>query len=168
MPPDPFEIEFRAVVDATPTELRQRLVESVVGDGSGGVGDLEILDNGPDRFASRFRAGQVHQLRVAEWSSPNEAQGAVEHSIGGRVRISARYSVRIRSENGRTVVGATYILTTPFQGLAFSFRLGRRWSLVRRLASSWLPIASAPEWKGIEIIRSGAVRSAGSTPGARG
>ena len=168
MAPDPFEIEFRAVVVATPDELRRRLVSSVVGEAGAGDAELEILDNGPSRYASRYRAGDIEQLRVAEWASPDRAQGATEHSIAGRMRLTARYSVRLEVVNDRTVVAATYTLTTPFQGLALSFRFGRRRALARRLAGSWLPLSSPQAWDHIEIVRSGPVRPAPAFSGQRG
>jgi hypothetical protein len=166
MTPDPFELEFRAVVAASPMELRARLVESVVGAADDQDESLEILDNGPDRYASRYRAGSIEQLRVAEWSGPDQAQGAIEHSIDGQMRLMARYAIGLNVASGRTVVTAKYTLTTPFQGLAFSFRIGRRYALARRLAASWLTLASPDAWRRIEIVHSGAVRSASRARGA--
>lgn len=165
MAPDPFELEFRAVVSATPEELRRRLIASVVGDGPEGDASLEILDNGPERYASRFRSGPIEQLRVAEWAAPDRAQGAIEHSISGQLRLTARYSVGLSVVGGRTVVDVRYTLTTPFQGLAFSFRFGRRHTLAQRLASPWLPLADPSAWRRIQIVRSGPVRASRRSPG---
>lgn len=155
MSPAAFELHFRAVVASTPEEIRRRLIASVIGDGEEGRGRLEVLERGPDRYASRFHLGSLDQLRVVEWSSPEHAQGAIEHSIGGRLRLSARYDIRLQPEGPRLRVDASYVLTTPFRGLAFSFRIGRRRALARRLASSWLPIEDARGWQRIEIVQSG-------------
>ena len=161
MTPNPFEIEFRAVVATPPAEVRRRLIASVVGEASAGDDTLEILDRGPDRYASRFRSGPMEQLRVAEWSGADRARGIVEHSLSGRIRLTARYDVRLNPQERRTAVTATYTLTTPFRGLAFSFRLARRRALVRRLVGSWLPLRDARDWGEIEIVRSGPVRASG-------
>jgi hypothetical protein len=149
----PVELGFTAVVTATPAEIRERLVRSVVGDGSPGNGTLEVLDNGPSRFASRFRLGDIDQLRVAEWSAPDRANGATEHSIGGRVRLSSRYEIRLRPAGRRWAVDVTYYLSTPYRGLALSLRYGRPRALVRRLAASWLPMPEDRGWEHIEVRR---------------
>ncbi|MCI4361482.1 MAG: hypothetical protein L3J91_07225, partial [Thermoplasmata archaeon] len=149
----PVELGFTAVLAATAAEIRERIVRSVVGDGTTGEGTLEVLDNGPSRFASRFRLGDIDQLRVAEWSAPDRANGAVEHSIAGRVRLSSRYEIRLRPAGRRLVIDVTYYLSTPYRGLELSLRYGRRRALVRRLAKSWLPIVEEKGWEQIHVRR---------------
>jgi len=162
--PAPFELEFRLVVRDTPEEFRRRVVASVVGEDARETPDLEVLDRGPDRFASRFRSGAVEQLRVVEWSGVREAHGAVEHSIGGHLRLSARYALSVVPASGAMALQARYLLTTPHLGLAYSFRWGRRRVLARRLIGRWVPTADRAAWRSLEIHRSGSSRAESERP----
>ena len=149
--PAPFWFGFEIRVPATSVAIRERSIRSVLGDANGGAGDLEVLERGPDRFASRMRLGEISQLRVVEWEGADRAIGAIEHSEGGRPRLSARYRLVLSPEEQQVRVAASYELTTPFRGLAWTFRLSRRRSLARRLATAWLPSDDPRVWRSIEL-----------------
>ena len=149
----PYALDFTIDVGASPADVRQWTVRSVVGDGEaiGRPGTLTVLEQGPDRFASRYEEGTVSQLRVVEWSGERTAHGAVHHAVRGSPRLSARYLLEVAPAGAGSHLQVAYRLETPVLGLALSFRMARRRSLARRLSASWLRLEDERRWAALKL-----------------
>jgi hypothetical protein len=143
-----FALTFSLDVDVPPSKVRDWTIRSVTGDGAPVErrGTFLLLEEGPDRFASRYTEGSVRQLRVIEWTNTDHGEGAVVHSVGTTPRLSARYSVDVVPSRSGSRLKVRYVLETPMAGLALSFRFSRRRTLARRLASAWLPMEETRRW----------------------
>jgi hypothetical protein len=149
---------FSVQITAPLADVRRWVVESVIGDGGSPAagGRLTVLEDGPSRYASRFRAGDVQQLRVVEWVDDVHADGAVLHSLRGELHLAARYRLSLSRAGARTSVACKYSVETPLLGLGVSLRFSRTRSLARRLARAWLRLEDERAWSAARVHRQSA------------
>ena len=154
-----FALSFDLEVDAAPATVRDWSVRSVLGDPSSDPEGpaLTVLEQGPQRYASRYEVGRVRQLRVVEWTGTDHVEGAVVHSVNERVRLSARYNADVAGVRRGSRLAVRYGLETPILGVALSFRLARRRSMARRLAEAWIRPTNRTDWSTLTIRPSGNV-----------
>ncbi|HEY6237962.1 MAG TPA: hypothetical protein VIZ68_02095 [Thermoplasmata archaeon] len=155
-----FSLTVRVAAD--PAEVRHWTVRSVTGDGGVPVrgGRLEPLEEGPDRFASRYLGGDVDQLRVVEWAGVDSAYGAIEVTVGGQLRLTARFRLEVRPVESGSEVVAHYVVESPLFGLGIALQLTPTRSLARRVARSWLRVEDPSVWRNAIVHRD---RSVGRT-----
>lgn len=137
----------------SPEDLRRSVIASVVPPLELQGPELEVLEAGPERYASRLVIGRLDQLRVVEWRPGGGALGAIEHRTGGQVRLAVRFALRaVPVDSGSRLEGACAVRAGG-AALEWTFRLSRKRTLVRRLAAGWVPHPEHVVWSRLRVVR---------------